>query len=439
MGYGFTEGVLNQDDSHHRGFASIAGSLRPLDWLAFGVRLDGRYDRHSSSIGSDDGWTGDVRALVRAQGMLTDELGLGGQLVLWLPGEDAPSIDLDATSLDALTYLTHHRRGSPLYLSGYVGYRLDQSAAAAHDADRLSRADRLALGVSQTDALLLGLGADYRIGRVELLGEWSWDFLVGDNAPAADISPMRLSAGVRSPLTNDGALALQVVVEGSLSSRPTVDVMQRLVPVEPRLSALVGLSMQLPRASAPVVSPEHESAGPPPPPPRPRAELQGRVRDAAGKPIADARITLSSPPGREERSDAAGRFRFDGLEPGEVAVTVHADGYRDQEGRGRALPPGASPQGNSELELVLERLPRPGQLRGNVRAFTGRALPAQVRIEPTGQELVADADGNFAVSEPPGKYVVVVSVPGYITQRRPVQLEEDGVTLLNVELRKAAR
>ena len=45
-GYGYTEAVLGMGDAHHR----IAGALtldeRPLPWLAFALRLDGRYDAH---------------------------------------------------------------------------------------------------------------------------------------------------------------------------------------------------------------------------------------------------------------------------------------------------------------------------------------------------------------------------------------------------------
>ena len=37
----------------------------------------------------------------------------------------------------------------------------------------------------------------------------------------------------------------------------------------------------------------------------------------------------------------------------------------------------------------------------------------------------------------PGEYTVLLSAPGYERQRRPVRVEQNGVTILNVDLRRA--
>ena len=48
----------------------------------------------------------------------------------------------------------------------------------------------MALGVSESHAALVGVGAAARVGRSELFADWSWDYLVGDKAPRGRLSPM---------------------------------------------------------------------------------------------------------------------------------------------------------------------------------------------------------------------------------------------------------
>ena len=43
--------------------------------------------------------------------------------------------------------------------------------------------------------------------------------------------------------------------------------------------------------------------------------------------------------------------------------------------------------------------------------------------------------GRFQVDVPPGRYRVTISAPGYQVQQRKVEVEENGVTVLNVDLR----
>jgi protocatechuate 3,4-dioxygenase beta subunit len=60
------------------------------------------------------------------------------------------------------------------------------------------------------------------------------------------------------------------------------------------------------------------------------ASVSGRVVDAGGRPVAGAAIALlTAGPGiaREEMSDAAGAFRFAGLENGRYQVTAQKEGY----------------------------------------------------------------------------------------------------------------
>jgi hypothetical protein len=72
-----------------------------------------------------------------------------------------------------------------------------------------------------------------------------------------------------------------------------------------------------------------------------------------------------------------------------------------------------------------------------VRSFEGTALAASVRVLPAGSGVNADKDGRFVVELRPGDYEVEIECSGYLTQRRKVTVQDNGVTLLNVELHVA--
>ena len=99
----------------------------------------------------------------------------------------------------------------------------------------------------------------------------------------------------------------------------------------------------------------------------------------------------------------------------------------------------------TELDVTLEKRPPRGQLRGLVRSLKGAAVSAEVRVEPDGPPQggpaageiapLRTAGGRFELDIPPGHYRVTISAQGYATQKRQVEVEENGVTLLNVDLR----
>jgi hypothetical protein len=77
-GYAITEAVFDADGEHHRAFGSIAGAVRPLDWLHIWLRADGRYDVHAPDAdGPDDGLQGLPRLGVRAGGSIDPRIAIG--------------------------------------------------------------------------------------------------------------------------------------------------------------------------------------------------------------------------------------------------------------------------------------------------------------------------------------------------------------------------
>jgi hypothetical protein len=78
--------------------------------------------------------------------------------------------------------------------------------------------------------------------------------------------------------------------------------------------------------------------------------------------------------------------------------------------------------------------PLVGQIRGNIRSFKGTPLRAAVVVSPGELHLSTTADGKFSLEVTAGHYSVHLSAPGYKPQTRDVVVDQDGITVLNVEL-----
>lgn len=430
-GYGFTGEVLNDGDSHHQVSGEIAASLRLTEYFGFGIQLDGRYDKHNGSE-SDDGWVGNPRINARAANRIGDTpFAAGGQLRLWLPGADAPSVRFEAATVDLIALGSYAPVGSPLTVSVNAGFRLDNSAESVDDPMSLSAADRLALGVSDSNALLLGLGVTYATGDAEILGEWSWDLLVGGDAPDTGESPMRVSAGIRYKVSD--TLAAQAIADIRVSSTPTLDPMgATLFPVDPTFRGMIGLHYRFPTDRPKVEERLTDKHKVEPPPPAP-AQARGKVT-SAGQPVAGAKVTITIVGGNkpfETTSGDDGGWSIEGLPKGAGQITVEKDGY--QKGSAAVqLVPGQI----GEVSVILDRELPPGQLRGTVRSYKGAGVKATLTILPMNKSSSTDDKGEFQIDLPPGDYEVVIEAPGFSNQRRQVKIEEDSVTILNVDLPK---
>jgi hypothetical protein len=434
-GYGYTESVLNAGDTHHRAAGALAIEGRPASWFGLGLRLDGRYDRHEAAgQGTDDGWIGDPRVFARVDGGLGPTLRAGGRLGIWLPGRSAPSVALAAITPEAGGALTLAPRGFPLWLSANGGYRLNRSTRAATDAAMLSTSDRLGLEMSAYDQVLMGLGAAYGAGRAQGFAEFSAELMVGAGSPPLSSSPMRAGAGMRFALTTN--VRLEGQAEVAVGSRPTLSMSGPLVPVLPRAAVWMGVAYRFgsdaataPRAH-PAPSPEVVAA--------PAAvKLEGRVVTADGAPLTEAQVTVALG-GRAPEAvavDDDGRFTFSGKAGQTLAIEARAAGH--DAASGTVTLAAGSP---AALTLTLPRRLPGGQIRGLVRSFRGAGVDAEITIDageqtPAAPRTLRTQDGRFEVDVAPGKYEVTITAPGYETQRRRVEVEQNGVTLLNADLR----
>ena len=436
-GYGLTERLSAGDGVHHRIKGSAALSFPAAPWLQLGLRFDGRLDRHQDG---DAGAVGEPRVLLRVSQAASDRFHLGAEVDVWLVGSNFPSVEPEATTVDSKLLLSWLVSRS-FYLGAQGGFRLD-SSAKSRPAGILSTNDSLALGVSEFNSALLGLGLLYRLGASQFVFELTGEVLVGKGAPSGE-SPARVTAGFRHALTE--ALQLEVMTEVGLSGRPELEPgkpLDPLIPIEPRVGLEFGLRYRPapPAARVRIARPQPTPAKPEvkaprrPQPPKVVA-VSGTVRGTEGQPVAGARIELAvADKSRQVESDAEGHFELAPLPIGSGTLTVSADGFEPyQESVSLQL------DAQSSFQVGLVALPHRGQLRGLVRSFKGQGLEASVQIEPLGLEVHTNDEGRFEAEVEPGDYQVTVRSVGYRTQRRTARVEKDGVTILNVDLRKKRR
>ncbi len=424
---------------HYRAEGSLALASRPLPWLALALRLDGRYDRHpDDDNGPDDGWTGTPWLLLRGAwrlgpGRLGAELRWGGT------GWKAPDLRLDASVVESWLSYTWSRCGPCLGVTAAVGYRIDGSASAVPNPERLRPGDLSALEASESNAALLGLAVRLPLPSGELWAALSAEPLLGAQAPDTLQQPASIALGYRH------ALGRSFWLLSGLAWRPTAAPFldpSTLLPVRPRLRLWAGLALDLmpvtrPAAGGPSPS-EANLLAQPARGARDTVALDLTIRNQDGTPLRDARVRLLTPDGTlvtEGRSDASGRVRLampsGGIDAEGLSIEVTAEGYTATKVGLEA----ARGQG----EIVLEPRVVPGELRGLVRTFSGRPLPATVRVQPGEHHIEVDREGRFELPLPPGDYEVQIEAQGYRGQQRRVHIEEGGVTVLNVELRRARR
>ncbi|MBN1655606.1 MAG: carboxypeptidase regulatory-like domain-containing protein [Deltaproteobacteria bacterium] len=438
-GYGFTESIGSAEGSHHRLRGILSGGVSIWPWLSLGLSLDGRYDIHpDDEEGSDQSIVGDPRLLARGGYRLSDNFQIGAQLGLLFPGSDAPSIEFGATTLDALLLCAYTPTDIGLTVAALAGFRLDNSAQSAPPLDQMRPGDRLSLGISDYNAVLIGLGGSYWISPVEIIAEVTWDILVGESSPGALTSPLRVAAGGRVEVLP--ALSLELLTETLVSERPDDDSFENvMMPIEPRFSALAGLRFLLDLSGPRPV----ERKRPVRPPETKREEPQfasvvGTLVDESGEPVAAAQVTLQSGEKTiETESDEQGAFRFDEVPMGEAQLRAKAEGFEDSEWNVRVVSDMPAQQPRQLRKSSLQQSETPAaQLRGLIRSFDGKPLSATITIAPLGMKLTTDANGRFETDVPPGAYLVTIRSNGYQTQRRKVTVDKNGVSIINADLRR---
>jgi len=241
-------------------------------------------------------------------------------------------------------------------------------------------------------------------------------------------------------------------MEVSPSARPGTDTPATapLVPIPPRFAVWLGMTYSFGRpvpVSAPAPAPTRSRPlSPPPPPPdaaRPAAgsvTLVGHVSAPEGGKLADVRVeVIRGDAHRAVPTTEDGRFSIDGAPGEELTIVVEAGDHLP-----RRVTITLHGGDENTLDLPLERRSPRGQIRALIRSLRGTPVAAEVVVEgralgPSdgGAPKAGRAEGGrFEVDVVPGTYFVTISAPGYEVQKRKVEVEENGVTLLNVDLRR---
>lgn len=451
-GYGFRKGLLGDSDHGNHRFGRLLGDVAigyaPIDILDIGLSFDGRRDKHYGLTMQDDGLVGDPHLLVRV-GKPFGGVKLGGQLDLWVPGKDAPSIAGSAISVDIRALASLH--AGPGLLSFNVGVRIDNSAKSIDDPQLLSVQDQVSLGVSKFNAVVAGVHLGLPFGKAYVGVEASLDYFFGtqDFADGTSRSSpgMIFRAGAQAGFHLNDSLSLALFVEGAhVPGMLASDVAANditLLPYEPAITGGLMLTGRFGGGAKPggtVTTNEHpvdvEVIE--------YAEVAGLVVDTSGKPVIGAKVTVKTKNHTgTAATDDKGAFSVAQLPIGKVVngqavlddtgaeVSVEVDGMKPATST-LTLQKGA----NAVPQIALDPMLPPGQLRGVVRALSsGKPVAnAKVTVEPGGKTITAGADGNFQIDLPPGEYTVTVKAPGMAEQKLPVKIEQNGVAIKNIDL-----
>jgi hypothetical protein len=442
LGYGVTGSRTLVPSAAHRLSGGLAASVNPFNWLGFGLRLDGRLELHGNDgRGAHTSGFGDPRVYARAGYAIDPEWSVGGELLAWFPGSEAPSFVGAATSLDARVLGAYQPKALPFQLFASAGARLDNSSEIAPPRSRMRASDIMTLGVSDSNAILGALGALYIVDpKVQVFGELSGDILVGSRAPRFSDSPLRVAAGGRWQFADHFQAEGSAVL--ALSTRPSLRADAPWVPVEPRILILLGLSYTwLPFT---VIQP-------PPPKPKPvvtvkpkeekpvlkLASLQGEIVDDKGQPVPDVRVSLTAADGTqlEAITDGDGKYQFEKIPYGKAQLEAHAVGFTKQHWEADI----SEPQVKAAAPAALAQNVDVGVLRGLVRSFDSKPLVARVSVRDNRNKLIqehdSDADGRFELELPPGQYKVSIESAGYKKHTQSMRIKGNGVSVLNADMR----
>jgi hypothetical protein len=166
------------------------------------------------------------------------------------------------------------------------------------------------------------------------------------------------------------------------------------------------------------------------------SRLRVRVRSPEGHPLSDAKVELIGEHGATlpVPHHNLESYEAEQIPKGRYLLRVSAERLKTHEQRLEL-----DRQALKEVEIKLEQAPVQGQIRGLVRSFGGQGITATIEVAPLGQSVETDEKGQFTIDVPAGRYDVEIRAEGFVTQRRRIAVEADGVTVLNADLQKGGR
>ncbi len=477
LGLGRRTGLLGPDHKLNRGVGDLAVAFGATDFLSIGISLDGRYDKHWGEVGDpsvntmttvpaggDDGYVGDPHLMARVA-KSTGSVAFGGQLGIWVPGKDAPSVAGSAISVDVRGLVS--LPAGPGLLSFSAGFRLDNSAKSVDDPMKLSLPDRVSLGVSDYHALFGAAQLRVPAGKAWVGLEGSLDAFMGGppDPEAGQVKRAELARGkmiLRGGVTAGyhitdqySAIAfLEAAKVPGINDAQIDDANIPLVPYEPIVTAGIGLQARFggPKSVAPTFVERDCAKHNPPDCPDVKVpiltEVSGRVVDSGGKPVVGAKVSLGLKLSQVNPvvTDDKGAYVFKGVPIGHTLankptieetageITVEVDKMKP----GKATVAQLAEGSNTVPPITLEPVLPPGQLRGVVRSLPGGKAVANATVQVVGgdQKATTADDGTFTIDLAPGQYKIKVTKAGLRDQQLDVTIDPNGVAIKNIDLQK---
>lgn len=466
-GVGYRPGLLGEDHRFVRALGEIAGAYGVVDSFTVAFSLEGYYDRHNGFPSGDlsgcgptceSGWVGAPHLYARFATPV-GPVALGAQLDIWVPGDVAPSMKLDATSVEARALASLPT--GPATLSLDAGFHLDNSANSIDYISQLSVPDRVSFGISNYNAVVAGAQIAYPLGsRASLAAETSFVAFVG--------GPSELREGrwlVRGALVgavhigaNWSAAAFVEAIKspGVLGSQASMAAIP-IIPYEPMIVGGFAVTLQVGATKPTAPPPCWETPAGCPTDEQPLfGEVTGTIVDEDGTPVPGANVTITGktyPETASATTSQDGSYTIPNVRVGrrvttptkmgpktdtkldEVGLELHVElsGYEI----GRATIGKPKQGANSGPKLALQKTLPPGQVRGVVRSGRGKPISgATVSVSPGDRTAESGADGTFAIDLAPGNYKVKVHAQGFRDQELDVTIDANGVALKEFVLRE---
>ena len=157
--------------------------------------------------------------------------------------------------------------------------------------------------------------------------------------------------------------------------------------------------------------------------------IRGMVRSRSGV-VVGASLTAGT---QSVLSDSEGHFVLEGVEPGPVKVLARAPDFADADELAQVPADG---EATLDFTLVPKTTEVRATLRGLIRAKSGEAVSATVRVVELKLKLTVKADGRFSADVPSGHYTVIIEARGYLTQTKWVEVSGGDQAIFHAELEK---
>jgi hypothetical protein len=424
-------------DSHERLRSRLSVAVRPLAGLEVNAGVLLSSNRNRSFAPPDSLTVGDPWLGVRYGYPLLKWFSAG----LWIQSVFPAGSGMTELAVDGICtrilFLFDFHPLPELRLHLNLGYHFDNSKRIFDYP--LTAAQKFAAGVNPHDQFMIRLGGAWHFGPVAPFLEFSLDPAVGAGRLAFSDNPAQLTLGVRGWPFSDHRLHLLAAVDiGVMGTGPSGPEGVSTPPYNVVLGVAYAFGAEAPRIevrevvrTSRVTTPAEACVGPEVAIP---GRMSGQVLDArTGKPVGGARVTVGGRLPSVLLSDPeTGRFITCPSAAGPLKITVFKEGFAEQS---QVVLVTGQPETPATFRLEAAAGDARATLKGTVRSLAGSPLMALVAIPSKNLKIRAEkGSGAFSQTLPAGTYDVLVSMPGYVTQRRKVTLAAGDVVILNIEL-----